>query len=56
MTTIRSFLRRFRETVGRVDISVGPVSFRFDRDEFERPEPRMKAGTAKWTLERAHRP
>lgn len=50
MTTLRSFLRRFRETVGRVDISVGPVSFRFDRDEFERPEPRMKAGTAKWTV------
>lgn len=44
MSALRSFLRRFRESIGKADIGVWPVSFRLDRDDCERPEPRIKAG------------
>jgi hypothetical protein len=44
VSVLRSFLRRFRESIGKADIGVWPVSFRLDREEFDRPEPRIKAG------------
>jgi hypothetical protein len=46
VSAFRSFLRRFRESIGKADIGVWPISFRLDRDECERPEPRIKSGHA----------
>lgn len=46
MSAFRSFLRRFRESIGKADIGVWPISFRLDRDDFDRPEPRIKSGHA----------
>lgn len=43
MTSLRAFLRHFREAMQRASVSVGGVSFSFDVQR-ERPEPRIKAG------------
>jgi hypothetical protein len=41
---IRASLRRFREAIGKAEISIWPVTVRLDQPAPERPEPRIKAG------------
>ncbi|WP_437958581.1 hypothetical protein WME76_02225 [Sorangium sp. So ce119] len=41
---LRAFLRRFREAMGKADISLWPITVRLDQPDPARPEPRIVRG------------